>query len=86
MEGDGPIMGSPKRLGALVVGANLTAVDSTCVRLMGYDPLKVPYLEYASGLLGPVAQSHIVQRGETISSLADSFELLDHPAMELFRS
>jgi uncharacterized protein (DUF362 family) len=86
MEGDGPVMGSPKHLGALVIGTNLPAVDSTCVRLMGYDPLNVPYLDYASGVLGPVSESHIEQRGESISSLSNPFQLLNHPAMDQFRS
>jgi uncharacterized protein (DUF362 family) len=85
MEGDGPIMGRPKQLGALVFGSNLAAVDATCIRLMGYDPMRVPYLEYASGVLGPVGESHIEQRGEGIDSLSARFELLDHPAMDLFR-
>ena len=30
MEGDGPIMGTPRHLGALVMGTNLPAVDATC--------------------------------------------------------
>ena len=38
MEGDGPIMGTPRRLGVLVMGTNLPAVDATCARLMRIDP------------------------------------------------
>ncbi|NET53354.1 MAG: DUF362 domain-containing protein, partial [Merismopedia sp. SIO2A8] len=32
MEGDGPIMGSLKTMGLVVVGANATAVDATVCR------------------------------------------------------
>jgi uncharacterized protein (DUF362 family) len=85
MEGDGPIMGTPKQSRVLVLGTNLPAVDATSVRLMGYDPLRIPYLEYASGRLGPVQDSHIEQRGERVEALSSRFELLDHPAMDLFR-
>ena len=41
MEGDGPIMGTPKEAGVLVMGRNLTAVDATCARIMGVDPFRV---------------------------------------------
>ena len=44
MEGDGPIMGTPKEAGVLVMGRNLTAVDATCARIMGIDPYRVKYL------------------------------------------
>jgi uncharacterized protein (DUF362 family) len=85
MEGDGPIMGTPKELGALVMGTNLTAVDATCARLMKIDPARVAYLAEAAGRLGPIAEAHIEQRGESIASLAQSFEVLDHPAFTALR-
>src|SRR5262249_18907738 len=53
MEGDGPIMGTPKHAGVLVMGTNLPAVDATCARLMRIDPARVEYLAGASGSLGP---------------------------------
>jgi len=79
MEGDGPIMGTPKQLGAIVMGRNLPAVDATCVRLMRLDPLGVSYLSRASGKLGPIRENHITQRGERIASLQSRFKLLDVP-------
>ncbi len=77
MEGDGPIMGSPRPLGAVVLGRNLTAVDATCARLMGIRPERVGYLAEAAGWLGPVRQRQIEQRGEGIDSLRGHFALLD---------
>ncbi len=79
MEGDGPIMGSPKALGALVMGRNVTAVDATSTRLMDLDPASVPYLAGASGWLGPILEAHVEQRGETVASLRSRFEVLDLP-------
>lgn len=75
MEGDGPIMGTPHYAGVVVLGQNLPAVDGTCVRIMGYDPHRVSYLLTASRILGPIDESKIIQRGETIRSVATKFKL-----------
>jgi len=80
MEGDGPIMGTPRHSGILVMGTNLPSVDATCARLMKINPWRVGYLANSSGRLGPIAERHIEQRGETITSLAQPFELLDQPS------
>ena len=77
MEGDGPITGDPKKVGALVMGRNLAAVDATCCRIMGIDPYKVSYLERADRWLGPIGESVIEQRGETIASVRTSFNLIE---------
>src|SRR5262249_18620612 len=45
MEGDGPIMGSARPLGCIVMGTDLPAVDATCARIMGIDPIRLPYLK-----------------------------------------
>ncbi len=78
MEGDGPIMGRPKMAGVLVMGRNLPAVDATCTRIMGLDPRRVPYLQAASGWLGPIGQGNINQRGEPIAAVRTPFRLEDH--------
>ncbi len=87
MEGDGPIMGDPKTAGVLVMGRNLTAVDSTCARLMRIDPYRVNYLNRAQDLLGPVNEASIVQVGEPLASVATEFKLLDYvPAQRGLRA
>ncbi len=85
MEGDGPIMGTPKHAGVLVMGTNLPAVDATASRLMGINPWRIEYLAGASGRLGPIAERHIEQRGESIAGLAQPFQLLDHPSFAILR-
>jgi len=77
MEGDGPIMGTPKNAGVLVMGRNLLAVDATCCRVMGINPSKVRYLSKIENKLGPIRQADIVQRGESISSAHTDFKLLE---------
>jgi uncharacterized protein (DUF362 family) len=77
MEGDGPIMGSPKNAGVLVMGRNLLAVDATCCRIMGINPSKVRYLSAAANRLGPIKEPDIHQRGESIASVLTNFELME---------
>jgi uncharacterized protein (DUF362 family) len=81
MEGDGPIMGTARNSGVLVMGTNLPAVDATASRLMEIDPTRVSYLAGSSGRLGPIAEAHIQQRGESIAGLSQRFALIDHPSL-----
>jgi len=78
MEGDGPILGTPKNAGTLVLGTNPAAVDATATRIMGIDPLRVPYLRAARGRLGTVSAERVQQRGEALVAVQTEFELLDH--------
>ena len=77
MEGDGPIMGTPKHAGVLVMGRNLPAVDATCARIMGVDPHRVPYLAMSSNKIGPIQESSIIQRGEAVASVRTDFALAE---------
>jgi uncharacterized protein (DUF362 family) len=85
MEGDGPIMGTPRDLGVIVAGTNLPAVDATTARLMDVDPRLIAYLEGAAGVLGPIAAAHIEQRGEALAARVRRFAPLDHPAFPRLR-
>jgi uncharacterized protein (DUF362 family) len=81
MEGDGPIMGTPRACGRLILGTSLPAVDATAARLMGIDPWRIPYLAAASGRLGPIRECHIEQRGEPIAAPSPPFAMLDRPGL-----
>ena len=86
MEGDGPIMGTPKAAGVLVMGRSLPAVDATCCRVMGINPHRIPYLHAASDWLGPVCEKLIVQRGENLAEVRTDFGLLKNiPAQKNLR-
>ena len=76
MEGNGPIQGTPKPAGVLVMGSDLVAVDATCCRIMGIDPEKVDYLRLGANL-GHVHAERIEQRGETVAAVRTNFELID---------
>jgi len=86
MEGDGPIMGTPKPMGLLAVGLNPTALDATLARIVGLDPARVPYLKMADGRLGPIDPVRIPQRGEPWEGLVDPFEILDEPHLQDMRA
>jgi uncharacterized protein (DUF362 family) len=77
MEGDGPIMGSAKHMGLVIVGTNPTAVDATVARLMDIDPAQVSYLQLAADRLGPIADRCIEQRGERWDKFTSRFEIID---------
>jgi len=79
MEGDGPIMGTLKKMGLVLVGTCPAAVDATVCRLMEVDPYAVPYLKLAADRLGPLAEHLIDQRGERWQLLASPFAILDKP-------
>ncbi len=76
MEGDGPILGTAKSAGVLVVGTSLPAVDASAARVMGIDPALIPYLAKAAGWLGPIAEEAIHQVGETLTTVRTPFDLV----------
>lgn len=75
MEGNGPIQGTAKPAGLLVMGSDLVAVDATCCRLMGLQPERVPYLTEARSL-GQMDEQRIEQRGESLASVRTRFQVL----------
>jgi uncharacterized protein (DUF362 family) len=85
MEGDGPLNGTAKPMGVLVMGHDLVAVDATCCRLMQLDPHKIGYLVLGQQKkLGRMLENEIPQLGESIASLAQPFATVPH--LEKLRS
>src|SRR5205823_12622867 len=79
MEGDGPLNGTAKAMGVLVMGIDVLAVDATCCRLMKLDPERIAYLVLASRKeLGLLAETRIQQLGESIASQAQPFTTVPH--------
>jgi uncharacterized protein (DUF362 family) len=76
MEGDGPIMGRPRTLGFVAMGADVVAVDATCARVIGLNPDKIEYLTSASRFLGNTDASRIEQRAESPSRYATRFDVV----------
>lgn len=76
MEGNGPIQGTAKSSGVLVMGDDPVAVDATCARIMGLLPDRIDYLKRAALLLGNLKEERIEQKGERISDVSTPFKLL----------
>ncbi|MCB2295812.1 DUF362 domain-containing protein [Clostridium algoriphilum] len=71
MEGNGPKSGQSYKLNTLIMGRSLTAVDSTAVRIIGYDnPLDTPVLKEAyESKWGVVLPRDINILGEDIETM-----------------
>jgi uncharacterized protein (DUF362 family) len=84
MEGNGPLEGTPKPAGVLVMGNNLAATDATCCRVMGIDPFLVGYLVESAGTLGNIDLAQIDHQGERPESVRSDFQLIEeHRALRL---
>jgi len=75
MEGNGPIQGTRTFAGVIIAGSHLPAVDATACRVMGIDPLKVPYLTLTSPSR-QLEEEAIQQVGEPVRAVAKEFSLL----------
>jgi len=75
MEGNGPVIGTPKNLGVIVAGTNPVAVDAVCTRLMGFDPGEVRHLARSHRMgLGEISLDGVEVVGDDWRSLAQVFE------------
>jgi uncharacterized protein (DUF362 family) len=76
MEGNGPIQGTAKASGVLILGEDPVAVDSTAARVMGLEPERIDYLAKAGTLLGHLRPDKIRQLGESVRSVRTPFAVL----------
>ena len=80
MEGDGPILGTSKHMGLVIVGADRLAVDSTCARIIGIEPSLIEYMQMAQQAgMGQLGDHFITERGEKWKSVYAPFKVLDRP-------
>jgi len=76
MEGYGPILGSARKAGVLVMSANALAADATAARIMGIEPARVEYLAMAQrARLGSLRPQDISVAGERLSDVRTDFAL-----------
>ncbi len=76
MEGDGPLNGSPRNLGKIILADDPVAADFTCTRLMGLNPLRVSHLAQAAEFLGNGSPERIVQLAELLPAAVRPFAVL----------
>ncbi|MGB8646398.1 MAG: DUF362 domain-containing protein [Anaerolineae bacterium] len=79
MQGDGPLFGSGVDSRVLVAGEDYVAVDTTCARLMGFDPSSITYLTLAAWAgLGQFDAGHIEIHGASLDSVRRAFQPAPH--------
>lgn len=83
MEGNGPLNGTPRPLGRIVLADDPVAADATCARLMGLEPDRVPHIREASKFLGNCRLEMIDQAGERVQSPDVPFQVV--PEFEFLR-
>ena len=76
MEGNGPIQGTPRQAGILILGEDPVAVDATAARCMKIDPGRITYLRLAGEFLGHLEQERITQIGEPLERVAQDFQVI----------
>jgi uncharacterized protein (DUF362 family) len=84
MEGNGPLNGTPRPLGRIVLADDPVAADATCARLMGLEPDRMPHIHEAAKFLGNLSPTLIDQSGEILRApdvpfaVVPEFEFLRH--------
>jgi uncharacterized protein (DUF362 family) len=75
MEADGPLVGTPRNSGVLLLGADGVAVDATAARVMGFEPDDVLHLRFA-GLwgLGVTDKARIDVRGVRLEDVRQHYQ------------
>lgn len=73
MEGNGPVVGNPRKMGIIVAGSDIVAVDSLCCRLMGFNPEEIKHI-FNSALLGVGQISDYEVIGDPWKSFVCQFE------------
>lgn len=74
MEGDGPINGTARHMGLIIIGTDPAAVDATTARIMGYDIDELDYIDVAGQVIGNVKDEEIQIVGTAIKDVAAEFE------------
>jgi uncharacterized protein (DUF362 family) len=76
MEGNGPLQGSSRHLGRIVLSDDPVAADFTCTRLMGLNPMRVNHLAQAAAFLGNGGLDRILHLGEPLPRTVQPFAVL----------
>lgn len=83
MEGNGPLNGTPRSLGSIVLADDAVAADAVCARLMGMEPSRIVHIHEASKFLGNSCAKLIDQAGEAVRFPGVPFQVV--PEFEFLR-
>jgi uncharacterized protein (DUF362 family) len=84
MEGNGPLAGTPRPLHRIVLADDPVAADATCVRLMGFQPERIPHMREAAKFLGNASTELIDQLAGQITAPDIPFKVV--PEFEHLRA
>ena len=76
MEGNGPLNGTARPLGKIVLADDPVAADATCARLMGFEPDRIVHIREGAKFLGNVAPALIDQIGEEVTPPTTPFDVV----------
>jgi uncharacterized protein (DUF362 family) len=76
MEGNGPLSGTARPLGKIVLADDPVAADATCARLMGFEPDRILHIREGAKFLGNVSPSLIDQVGEALTPPTTPFDVV----------
>jgi uncharacterized protein (DUF362 family) len=76
MEGNGPLAGTPRHLGKLVLADEPVAADATCARLMGLVPERIPHIRAGARFIGNCSSGLIEWLAGEAGLSRHSFELV----------
>ena len=76
MEGNGPLNGTARGLGKIVLADDPVAADATCAQLMGFEPSRIVHLREGSRFLGNASPALIDQVGETVTPPTTPFQVV----------
>jgi len=76
MEGNGPLNGTPRPLGSIVLADDPVAADATCARLMGFDPSRTVHVREGARFLGNADLGHIDEAGDTVKPPTTPFHVV----------
>lgn len=76
MEGNGPLNGTARPLGKIVLANDPVAADASCARLMGFEPERIVHIHEASRFLGNASPAFMDQVGETVTAPATPFQVV----------
>jgi len=79
MEGNGPTMGKPRKIGALVASASSYACDRICAELIGLDEEKVPTLALARERGLCPDRGDILLHGSLEGLIVSDFDNIERP-------
>jgi uncharacterized protein (DUF362 family) len=74
MEGNGPLVGTARRLNRIILSDDPVAADATCVRLMGLLPERVSHIAETAKFLGNLSADRIDQMAGQVVCPATPFQ------------